>query len=158
MEQEQPHFFQAFDSDTAEDLRLQILTFEESRWHHRKQINSRPTQGSKDSDYYFCGDRQQPKEFNKYLRSLAPKIKGTMLGEACINRYDVGGHMPEHIDIATYRYNVVVMLCDQGDGIEIEGVFYSDAPGLAIQFPAKSPPHRVPAVKHQRFVIIYLYE
>ena len=153
-----PRLFRAFDPEVAKEVLLRIEEIRDSAWHHRNKINSIPTQGTAEADYDFLGDRQQPKDFNKFLRSLAPKIPGTMLGEACVNRYKVGGGMPEHVDIALYRYNVVVMLNDCGDGIEIEGVFYPDDPGMAIQFPDKSQPHRVPPVKHQRYVVIYLYE
>lgn len=152
------NFYQAFDADQVADVLKRLEAFDEGKWFHRKKINSRPTQGVVEADYFFCGDRQQPKDFNEFIRSLAPKIPGTLLGEACVNRYLVGGGMPEHIDIAMYRYNVVVTLNALGDGVEINGVFYPDVAGQAVQFPAKSPPHRVPAVKNKRYVIIYLYE
>lgn len=148
----------AFSKEVCDYLLQELQTFHEARWFHRAQINSIPTQGTRESNYDFMGDRQQPKEFNAYLRSLAPKIEGFTLGEACINRYLPGGGMPEHVDRARYFFNMVVPICDQGDGIEIEGVFYPDEPGNAVVFPAQSAPHSVPAVKHLRYVIIYLYE
>lgn len=148
----------AFSPDECHYLLQELRAFDRARWFHRTKINSRPTQGSTEADYYFCGDRQQPKEFNEYLHSLAPKIEGAWLAEACVNWYPVGSHMPEHVDIARYRYNMVVALNDEGDGVECSGIFVPDVPGRGIIFPARSEPHRVPPVKHERFVIIYLYE
>ncbi|MOA69051.1 hypothetical protein D3C78_1970140 [compost metagenome] len=66
--------------------------------------------------------------------------------------------MPEHIDIALYRHNMVVALNDQGDGVECSGEFFPDVPGRATIFPARSEPHAVPPVKHLRFVLLCLYE
>lgn len=156
--QDLPVSFQVFDKELAKVVLSKIESLPESVWFHRDKINSRPTTGDVVANYDFCGDRQQPKEFNKYLRSIAPKIPGAMLEEACINRYLPGGGMPEHIDIALYRHNIVVSLNDLNDGVEIEGVFYPDVPGRAINFGCKSVPHRVPPVNRTRYVIIYLYQ
>ena len=132
---------------------------EPARWFLRKQINSRPTKHTRDCHYYFCGDRQQPEALREKLFALAPQIDEAKVVEACINRYDVGGWMPEHIDSTIdYRYNMVIALCEQGDGIEIEGVFYPDVAGRAVVFPRRSAPHAVPPVRSQRYCIIYLYE
>lgn len=148
----------AFSKGTADLLVEHLRGFEEPRWFHRKKINSIPTQGDPTSDYWFCGDRQQPKDFNAYLRSLAPKIEGAWLEEAVINRYLPGNYMPEHVDIAQYRYNMVIALSELGDGVECSGVFHPDVAGSGIIFPARSEPHRVPPVKHERYVAIFLYE
>jgi len=149
---------EAFSKEECAYLIQEIEAFEAPRWFHRDKINSIPTKGSNITDYYFCGDRQQPKAFNEYLRSLAPKIKGTWLGEAVINRYDVGGHMPEHIDHAQYRFNMVIPLCDNGDGLYCGETFHEDDAGNGVIFPARSEPHSVPPVKHRRYVVIFLYE
>lgn len=98
-----------------------------------------------------------PAELRKTLFSLAPNLPRTFVEEVCVNRYEVGFGMPEHIDLAQYQYNMVVALCDNGDGVNIEGVFHVDEPGKGIIFPRKSAPHDVPPVKHQRYVIIFLY-
>lgn len=148
----------AFSASKAAELVQALRAMPASRWFHRTQINSRPTQGSRDCDYHFLGDRQQPKDFNKALRQLAPHIEGAWLGEACINRYDVGGYMPEHVDIAMYRYNMVIALSDLGDGFKAGELFIPDQPGQGFIFPARSEPHSVPPVKHERFVAIFLYE
>lgn len=148
----------AFSEEECAYLLDEIAAFHPARWFHRLKINSRPTQGTDLADYYFCGDRQQPRAFRDYLWSLAPVVEGATLAEAIINRYDVGQYMPEHVDIARYRYNMVIPLCNAGDGLLIEGVFYPDVPGQGVVFPACSEPHEVPAVKHQRYVVIYLYE
>lgn len=148
-----------FSKDVCEGLLAEIRAMPEARWYLREKINSRPTvPGRVKAHYYFCGDRQQPKELNQLLRELAPVIPGTELGEACINRYDVGSYMPEHVDIAHYRYNLVVMLSDHGDGLLVRDRFIQDTPGQGVLFPEMSAPHSVPPVKHQRFVLIYLYE
>jgi hypothetical protein len=148
----------AFGKDECAYLLELLAGFHPARWFHRKKINSIPTGTDPTSDYYFCGDRQQDKVFSEYLKSLAPVIEGGRLAEWCINRYEVGGYMPEHVDIAQYRFNVVVALCDNGDGITVEGTFIQDVPGQALVFPARSAPHAVPPVKHRRYVAIYLYE
>lgn len=147
-----------FSKEVCDYLLQEISEIHEARWFHRDKINSIPTAGTVDSNYDFLGDRQQPKEFNTYLRSLAPKLEGFTLAEACVNRYLPGGGMPEHIDQARYFFNVVIPLCDNGDGIIIEGTFYPDIPGQGVIFPARSAPHSVPAVKHLRYVVIFLYE
>lgn len=104
------------------------------------------------------GDGQQPKELRDTLFKLAPTIDGMKPVEACLNRYEVGTGMPEHIDIAMYRYNMVIPLCDNGDGLIVDGVFHVDVPGEGLIIPFKSPPHEVPLVKHRRYTLIYLYE
>lgn len=147
-----------FSEAVCDELIAWIKTFELPRWFYRGEINSRPTQGTKEAHYWFCGDRQQPKDFNQYLRSLAPEIPGVTLAEACINWYQVGSYMPEHIDVCHYMVNMVVNLNDAGDGVEVAGVFHPDVKGRGVVFPAFSPPHRVPPVKNERYVIIYLYE
>lgn len=148
----------AFSKEECAYLLEQLRAFPEPRWFHRDRINSKPTQGVTAASYDFCGDRQQPKDFNAYLRSLAPTIEGAWLAEACINRYLVGGGMPEHVDIARYRYNMVVALNERGDGVINSGVFHEDVAGEGFIYPARSEPHSVPAVKHERYVVIYLYE
>lgn len=130
---------------------------EQARWYLRERINSLPTQGDRTSRYYFCGNRQQPQALNEYLRAIAPVIEGARLEEACINRYDVGDYMPEHVDSQPYRYNMVVHLCESGDGIEIEGQFHEDRAGRGVIFAARSVPHAVPPVRQQRYCIVYLY-
>lgn len=98
-----------------------------------------------------------PKDLRKALYQLAPVLPSTFIEEICVNKYEVGCGMPEHIDLAQYQYNMVVALCDHGDGVNIEGVFHVDEPGKGIIFPRKSVPHDVPAVKHKRYVVIFLY-
>jgi len=66
--------------------------------------------------------------------------------------------MPEHVDIALYRYNMVIALNDCGDGFKAGELFIPDCPGQGFIFPARSEPHSVPPVKHERFVAIFLYE
>lgn len=129
-----------------------------SYWYHRNKINSRPTKGDPTADYYFMGDKQQPKELRDTLFGLAPTIDGMKPAEACLNRYEIGTGMPEHIDIAMYRHNMVIPLCDKGDGLLVEDKFYVDVPGQGLIMPFKSPPHEVPPVKHKRYTLIYLYE
>ncbi|AEH03579.1 DNA endonuclease [Pseudomonas phage PhiPA3] len=104
------------------------------------------------------GDRQQPTELRKFLYDLAPIIDGWKPTEMCLNKYEVGNGMPEHIDLAMYRHNMVIALCDHGDGLLINGEFYVDTPGQGVILPFKSPPHEVPPVKTRRYVLIYLYE
>lgn len=96
--------------------------------------------------------------FKKFLVNLAPKIHLTWLGEVVINKYEPGEGMPEHIDQAIYRYNMVVALNDHGDGLLINGKFHQDNPGHGIIFPMRSDPHEVPPVKTRRYVLIFLYE
>lgn len=147
-----------FSKDVCEALVAHIETFEPERWYLRKAIHSKPTQGTRVAHYYFCGDRQQPREFRERLFALAPHIDGARLCEAVINRYEVGDYMPEHIDHALYRYNLVINLSECGDGVTINGEFLADQLGRALVFPARSAPHAVPPVTHRRYVVIYLYE
>lgn len=145
-------------TDTARLIVDMLDQLPESYWLHRPQIHSIPTQGTRDSDYWFLSDRGIPREMRALLEACAPKIKGAMLDEVCVNRYLPGGGMPEHIDSAFVRFNLVVALNDCGDGVEISGTFYPDVPGEATVFPLRSEPHRVPPVKHKRYVLIYLYD
>lgn len=147
-----------YSKEFCELVRDYVNTLPAGRWAHRLKINSLPTAGTEECDYWFLGDKQQPKEFSDFLFGMAPLVDGAKPVEAIINRYEVGGGMAEHIDIAVYRTNLVVMLSNNDDGIIVEDVFYKDDPGKAIIFPFKSPPHSVPPVKKQRFVLIYLYE
>lgn len=128
------------------------------RWFNRLKINSIPTKGDPTADYWFLGERQMPREFKDYLTELAPIIAGEKPYEICINRYEVGNGMPEHVDIAQYRHNMVIALSDHGDGLLINGEFYVDVPGSGVILPFKSPPHEVPPVTKRRYVLIYLYE
>ncbi|WDS62253.1 hypothetical protein [Pseudomonas phage D6] len=98
-----------------------------------------------------------PKALREVLWALAPDIERCPLGEVCVNRYEPGTGMPEHIDRAYYRHNMVIALNDDGDGIEISGVFHQDRPGEGVVFPIKSEPHGVPPVSKRRYVLIYLY-
>lgn len=147
-----------FSAEVAEALVAYIRNLPLGYWFNRKKINSIPTKGTKKADYWFMGDGQQPKELREYLFSIAPIIDGQKPVEACLNMYDEGEGMPEHIDIALYRYNMVIALCDNGDGLYLEDEFIVDEPGRAIIFPAKTPPHHVPPCKHLRFALIYLYK
>lgn len=149
-----------------ETLIEEIGSLHESRWEHRKRINSRPTtkKGESDNhftgieaDYYFLGDLRQPKAFNQYLRSLAPKLKGYILDEAIINRYEVGQGMAEHIDLDNHRVNMTIPLMEEGDGLFVNGVWHEDVKGRACCFQSPSPPHYVPPVKHKRYLVVYLY-
>lgn len=147
----------AFSTDIAEAIKAVLEEISEDRWFNRKKINSMPTQGTTDADYWFMGDGQMPKDLREILWKLAPKIERVPLGEVCVNRYEPGNGMPEHIDRAQYRHNMVVALNDDGDGIEISGVFQADVPGKGVVFPIRSEPHRVPPVSKRRFVVIFLY-
>lgn len=148
-----------FSKAQCRELINDIKTMERARWYRRTRINSRPTKGTSACQYWFCGDRQQPAWLREKLFSLAPEIAGAKVVETCVNHYEVGDWMPEHIDYTIeYRYNMVVNLCEEGDGIEIEGEFYPDVAGRAVVFPIKSAPHAVPPVHHERYCIVYLYE
>lgn len=147
----------AFSTDVCVALRDAIEEFHPARWFHRDAINSKPTQGTREASYDFCGDVQQPEEFNRQLRQYAPVLDDAFLGEACINRYEPGDWMPEHIDQSVYRYNLVIPL-DATGGFDVEGVFHPDTAGVGVLFGAKSPPHSVPVCHTRRYVIIYLYE
>lgn len=148
----------AFSEAECEELLCRLAGFHPARWFHRPKVNSLPTGGDPTSDYFFCGNRQQDREFSEYLKSLAPVIEGATLSEWCVNRYDVGGYMPEHFDHDRHRYNMTIPLCGSGDGVTIDGVFREDVPGQGIVFRGVGLPHEVKPVKHQRYVIIYLYE
>lgn len=147
-----------FSNEICADLKHRLSAMHDARWFHRAKINSRPTTEGVLASYDFLGDRQQPKDFNVLLRSLAPKFPGYFLAEAIINRYKPGDWMPEHIDIQRYRKNIVIPLCEDGDGIEIEGVFHPDVLGMGVCFSDVSAPHAVPRVRSLRYVAIFLYE
>lgn len=146
-----------FSADTAKAALEALDALPKPYWYHRTKINSIPTAGTTEADYWFLGHNQMPPSLRTALWDMAPKLPGTFLEEVCVNCYEVGFGMPEHIDLAQYQYNMVVALCDNGDGVNIEGKFYEDIPGKGIIFPRKSAPHDVPPVKHKRYVIIYLY-
>lgn len=148
----------AFSAVVADILVEGIDQLELPWWYHRLKINSIPTKGDSKADYYFMGDRQMPKELRETLEFLAPTIDGWKPAEICLNRYEVGNGMPEHIDLAKYRHNMVIPLSNHGDGLKVHDVFYEDRPGQGIIMPFKSPPHEVPPVKHRRYTLIYLYE
>lgn len=148
----------SFSAQTAANVIEYCDGLPDARWFHRLKINSIPTKGDPKADYWFMGDRQMPAELRKFLEYLAPTIDGDKPAEICINRYEIGNGMPEHVDIAMYRYNMVIALSDHGDGLLINGEFYVDKPGKGVILPFKSPPHEVPPVKHKRYVLIYLYE
>lgn len=148
----------AFSAQSAAELVQYVETLPITQWFHRLKINSKPTKGDPTADYWFMGDRQMPKELRAQLLALAPTIDGAKPEEICLNRYEVGNGMPEHVDVAMYRYNMVIPLSDHGDGLLVEGVFHVDKPGQGVIMPFKSPPHEVPPVKHRRYTLIYLYE
>jgi hypothetical protein len=147
-----------FSKDVCDDLRQQLAEMHEARWFHRVKINSRPTTQGTAASYDFLGDRQQPKEFNALLRSLAPEYPGLSVIEAIINRYKPGDYMPEHIDVQRYRKNLVIPLCADGDGVTVDGEFYPDVLGEGVCFTNVSSPHEVPQVKSLRYVAIFLYD
>lgn len=147
-----------FSKETC-DLIVEHLKKQPSpRWFHRAKINSLPTvPGNVQSDYYFMGNGQMSVEDEKFFMTIAPTVNGIRPTEVAFNMYKPGNYMPEHIDRDLYRYNMVIQLCDKGDGIEIEGTFYEDVPGKAIIFGVSSIPHAVPPTKHLRYVMICLY-
>ncbi|MGG4591679.1 hypothetical protein ACLPJK_25830 [Pseudomonas aeruginosa] len=156
-----------FSKAQCEELLNHVQAFEPGRWHRRLKINSLPTTevGRTDhffagtqADYYFCGDANQPPEFNALFRAMAPVIEGHFLTEAIINRYEIGQGMAEHVDRALYRVNLVIPLVECGDGLFVEDVWYEDIAGAGVYFKSNSPRHYVPPVKSQRFLAIYLYE
>ena len=147
-----------FSKETCEAILAQLVGMEEPRWFHRTRTYGLPTEGVLTASYSFLGDRQQPKAFNRFLRELAPEYPGLTLQEACINRYQPGDYIPEHVDVHMFRKNLVIALCEQGDGIEIEKIFYPDVQGEGVAFGVRSVPHKVPPVKHLRYVVIYLYD
>lgn len=149
----------AFSKETC-DLIVEYLKKQPfPRWFHREKINSIPTTpGDIKSDYYFMGHMQLAAGDADYFVSISPTIEGQPPAEIGFNMYKPGNYMPEHIDRAMYRYTMVIQLCDMGDGIEIEGVFYEDVPGRAVVFEANSLPHAVPPTKHPRYVMICLYK
>lgn len=147
-----------FSKEVCDNLKKHLGEMHEARWYHRAKINSRPTTQGVEASYDFLGDRQQTKEFNALLRSLAPKYPSYFLAEAIINRYKPGDWMPEHIDIQNYRKNMVIPLCEDGDGVLVNGEFFPDVIGEGICFSSCSVPHEVPRVKSLRYVAIFLYE
>lgn len=148
----------AFSAQISKSIVDRCETLEPLRWFNRLKINSIPTKGDPKADYWFLGERQMPKDLKDYLTYLAPVIAGEKPYEICINRYEIGNGMPEHIDIAQYRHNMVIALSDHGDGLNINDVFHVDVPGSGVILPFKSPPHEVPPVTHRRYTLIYLYE
>lgn len=147
-----------FSKETCDQIKAELDGLEEARWFHRTQTYGQPTEGIRSADYYFLGDRQQPRDFNARIRALAPVYPGMELQEACVNRYLPGNYLPEHIDVHMFRKNLVIALCEEGDGIEIEKIFYPDVKGEGVAFGVRSVPHKVPAVKKLRYVLIYLYD
>lgn len=148
----------AFSGQIAKLIVEYLETLPDPYWFHRDKINSKPTAGTNKADYYFMGNRQMPAEFRDVLMALAPTIDKYKPKEICLNRYEIGTGMPEHVDIAMYRHNMVLPLCDLGDGLLVGDKFYKDNPGSGLIMPFKSPPHQVPPVKHKRYTLIYLYE
>lgn len=148
----------AFSAPSAAEIIEYLEELPEARWFHRLKINSKPTKGDPTADYWFLGNHQMPKELSDHLFALAPTIDGQKPEEACINKYEIGCGMPEHVDIAMYRHNMVIPLSDHGDGLLVGDKFYVDVPGAGLIMPFKSPPHEVPPVTHRRYTLIYLYE
>lgn len=148
----------AFSAEVAQGIITYIEGLHPAYWFHRHKINSKPTKGITAADYFFLGNGQQPKAFKEYLKAIAPTIDNFKPVEMCINRYEVGNGMPEHIDIAQYSYNMVIPLSDHGDGLLVNGDFYVDVPGKGLILPMRSPPHEVPPVNHRRYTLIYLYD
>ena len=148
----------AFSAQNASEVVEYLEELPITRWFHRLKINSKPTKGDPTADYWFLGDRQMPKELRDHLFALAPTIDGELPIEACVNRYEIGTGMPEHVDIAMYRHNMVIPLSDHGDGLMVGDKFYVDVPGSGLIMPFKSPPHEVPPVTQRRYTLIYLYE
>jgi hypothetical protein len=146
-----------FSADLAEAIVGALEALPPAYWYQRSKINSIPTKGVSECDYGFLGHNQMPKELRELLWDLAPSIPKAFLEEVCVNRYEVGTGMPEHIDLAEYQYNMVVALSNNGDGCTVMDEFFVDVPGKGMVFPRKSEPHAVPPVKHKRYVIIFLY-
>lgn len=148
----------AFSKQIATDISSYLDNLREKYWFHRDKINSIPMKGDPTADYYFLGHNQMPAELRNFLFALAPTIDGMKPIEACVNRYEIGRGMPEHIDQAYYRYNMVIPLSDYGDGLLVGDQFFVDKPGSGLILPSRSPAHEVPPVKTKRYVLIYLYD
>lgn len=143
------------------EINNRIKDLDELRWIRRTDLGrGRGVVDSADCAYDFIGDKQMPKDLKDYLESLAPKAGIFGLKEICINRYRVGDYIGPHKDKDLYIKNVVISLQENGDGLLVDETqeFIEDIEGQAVWFTGVGPTHSVPPVKHNRHVLIYLYE
>ncbi|MFO5701684.1 hypothetical protein ACLBSN_31415, partial [Klebsiella pneumoniae] len=63
-----------FSAEFAADLVSYLDTLGDSWWFNRKKINSIPTKGITECDYWFLGHNQMPMELRELLLHIAHKV------------------------------------------------------------------------------------
>lgn len=129
-----------------------------ARWLHRSKLQVGRGMSDLNCDYDVALNKTLGAEHYARLLALAPEFPGCRVAEIVVNRYIPGQGMPDHRDRSIYKHNLTIPVQACGDGIVLEDTFYPDVIGRGVVFHGIGPVHRVPPVKHKRYVLIYLYE
>lgn len=144
--------------ELCEQLYKEFEQLHSARWLHRAKLQVGRGMSDLNCDYDCALNKTLGAEFYQRLLEIAPEFPGTRVAEIIVNRYMPGQGMPDHRDRSTYKHNLTIPVQARGDGIVLEDVFYPDEIGRGVVFHGIGPVHRVPPVKHKRYVLIYLYE
>lgn len=126
-------------------------------WTTRSQLAPGRGYAGETCHYSWSGPKSLPAEFYASLVDIAPKFDGLDLYEACVNKYMPGDYIGRHRDRDGCVLNVTVPLQTGGDGVIVDEVFYQDQVGSGNLLYQTGPAHSVPPVKHERYVLIFLY-
>lgn len=144
--------------EVCDELFKEFENLHDARFVHRTYLQRGRGVSDLTCDYHCALNKTLGVAFYERLLALAPVIPGCKVAEIVVNRYSPGQGMPDHRDRTTYKHNFTIPVQATGDGVVIEDEFYPDEKGRAVVFHGIGPVHRVPPVKHKRYVLIYLYE
>jgi len=146
------------DPAVCDDLVIKFNNIPAPHWVTRKSFVAGRARYDNNCSYKCCLNKTIPKDLIPELLSIAPKLPNAKVAELVINKYEVGDYLPLHLDRTAYKYNCVIQLSQNGDGIHIEDNFHEDKKGSLLIFESVGHWHEVRPVDHLRYVLIYLYD
>lgn len=139
----------------------------ESNWVHCDRILAERGVGNQAANYDLLFDRVLTEEERTFLRQFAPRFHDAVLQTQVINRYPVGGFLCDHTDRQNAKYNTIIPLQSNGDGLryymrserdqKLEELFLEDMAGRCTVVTDAFIIHGVPPVKKERYVLISIF-
>lgn len=146
-----------FSEEVCREIREKLMALPKEAWALRQgEMRGRGYPGET-CHYRWIGPGMFPKDLYDRLLELAPKREDWVLCEICANKYLPGDYIGKHRDRDMYQINLVIPIQTGEDGVEVEGEFKADVAGQANIFYNTGPAHTVPAVKKERYLLIFLY-
>lgn len=139
----------------------------EHNWVHKDRIASERGVGNDLANYDLLFDRVLTDNDRAILRTLVPIFPDAVLQTQVINRYPIGGFLCDHTDRQLAKYNTVIPLQSNGDGLRyyiknedtgvLEKHFLKDRAGDMLIMTNAHLIHGVPLVTTLRYTLISIY-